>query len=493
MVKLSGILEYSMGGFLCLRGFASYKLLSGISKPHEKIQRDLIEEHKGDMANFLNEGEYRFFPEVILSTNLTDGTKDFQTLELFHESLQSGQTWNKTVGDFQFNISRNATKNIINQYDSLPRVDRLYLAHIKFDERTHELIRIDGNHRLSAAEDVTTDFTLPFCLLLFRNPKENDQFSRAIFHNINAKQIPLRLEENLSVILRSPDVFTDERLIADPTFGWEYYLSRKVLQKTTFSDYPFIQTLIRGNECTYLLEQFASLLRDGIFEKNDTSVEKFIEELPLIETALQEAQLNSLPCNLAVIGALSYYKLTDPDKHNRFMRWVKDNNISEAPSIHMSDILEIFDKVYEHIPKSVFMSMQFSSETEDTYQTVKDVQEILKRENGIDFRIIKVDEHKDGYSAEIYHRIVDGIKEAALVIADLSYGNRNVHHEIGYAQGMDKKVLLLYQMRDGVDSKKEIGSNISMHDQLRYKNQTELRPMLLRRIRHFFGISLDQN
>ena len=25
MVKLSGILEYSMGGFLCLRGFASYK------------------------------------------------------------------------------------------------------------------------------------------------------------------------------------------------------------------------------------------------------------------------------------------------------------------------------------------------------------------------------------------------------------------------------------------------------------------------------------
>ncbi len=25
MIKLSGILEYSMGGFLCLRGFASYE------------------------------------------------------------------------------------------------------------------------------------------------------------------------------------------------------------------------------------------------------------------------------------------------------------------------------------------------------------------------------------------------------------------------------------------------------------------------------------
>lgn len=32
MVKLSGILEYSMGGFLCLRGFADYKTLSRVSK-----------------------------------------------------------------------------------------------------------------------------------------------------------------------------------------------------------------------------------------------------------------------------------------------------------------------------------------------------------------------------------------------------------------------------------------------------------------------------
>ena len=39
MIKLSGILEYSMGGFLCLRGFASYKMLSAISKPNAEVQR----------------------------------------------------------------------------------------------------------------------------------------------------------------------------------------------------------------------------------------------------------------------------------------------------------------------------------------------------------------------------------------------------------------------------------------------------------------------
>lgn len=488
MIKLSGILEYSMNGFLCLRGFASYKMLSEISKPNVKVQRDLIDEHAGEMAAFLNKGEYRFFPEVILSTSLTDGKSSFEELGLFHTSLQSGQPWNKTIGNFQFNISRNVTKNVLNKYDPVPRVDRLYLAHLKFDETICELTRIDGNHRLSAASEVNDDFSIPFCLLLFRNPNENEEYSRAIFHNINAKQIPLKLEENLKVILEGTDVFTDDKLLRDPSFGWAYYLARKTANRETFENYPFISSLIRDTKYSFLCEEYTALLDNGILPKSDEAVDQFCSHLPSIESALQEAKIHSVPHNMAVIGAISYYKLTDPCKYQRFLPWVTKNSIAQASDIHMNDLMQIFDKVYDSMPKSVFMSMQFSPETEDTFQTVKDVRDILKREDGIEFNIIKVDEHKDGYSDEIYHRIVDGIQDAALVIADLSYGNRNVHHEIGYAQGLNKKVLLLYQTRDGVDPKKEIGSNISMHDQVRYKNQTELRPVLLRRIRHFFGI-----
>ena len=88
--------------------------------------------------------------------------------------------------------------------------------------------------------------------------------------------------------------------------------------------------------------------------------------------------------------------------------------------------------------------------------------------------------------------IVDGIRHLSLVIADLSYGNRNVHHEIGYAQGIGKKVLLIYQQRAGSDSKDEIGSNLTMFDQLRFKNQAELRPRLLKKIRQFFRIPDDE-
>ena len=136
--------------------------------------------------------------------------------------------------------------------------------------------------------------------------------------------------------------------------------------------------------------------------------------------------------------------------------------------------------------------MKFGDETADTYQTICDIKDILKRENRIDLNIVKVDEHTDGYSADIYGRIVDGIRHSSLVIADLSYGNKNVHHEIGYAQGIGKKVLLIYQQRAGSDPKDEIGSNLTMFDQLRFKNQAELRPRLLKKIRQFFRILDDE-
>lgn len=294
--------------------------------------------------------------------------------------------------------------------------------------------------------------------------------------------------QNLKVILTSENAFSNEVLKTDPSFGWAYYLARVAAKNINFSEYPFINLLIQQEKYTFLKETFDSLLNSGYLPKADIAFDMFSGQLPEIDHALREAQLHSLPQNIAVIGALSFYKLTDQNKYHRFICWIKENCIADAPNIHMHDLISIYDKVFENSPKSVFMSMKFGEETVNTYQTVKDVKEILKRENNIDLKIIKVDEHEDGYSDEIYHRIIDGIREASLVIADLSYGNKNVHHEIGYAQGIGKKVLLIYQIRDGIDPKEEIGSNISMHDQLRFTNIVELRSQLLKRIRNFFGI-----
>lgn len=65
---------------------------------------------------------------------------------------------------------------------------------------------------------------------------------------------------------------------------------------------------------SYLLEVFDSLLNCGYLAAEEESLSIFESQLSDIETALREAQLHSVPQNLAVIGALSYYKLTDQDK-----------------------------------------------------------------------------------------------------------------------------------------------------------------------------------
>ena len=436
MVKLSGILEYSMGGFLCLRGFASYKMLSAISKPNAEVQRGLIDEHKGDMARFLNAGEYKFFPEVILAANLTDGTKDFDELTLFHESLQSGQTWNKSIGNFQFNISRHASKNVLNQYDRLPRIERIYLAHVKFDESVCELMRIDGNHRLSAADDVAIDFTLPFFLLLFRNPSENDQFTRAIFHNINAKQIPLKLEENLKVILESPQVFSDDTLIRDPSFGWKYYLARKTLQSVDFSYFPAISSYISQAKCSFFVDLFGFLLKNQSVEENDSAISKVRTQLVEVERALIESKITATTTNIAVIGALAYYRLTNESKYRGFLSWIKKNNIGNVEKLHIDDVINLYDEIYKYVPKKVFLARWYPSAEHDgkdeTDRADCRIRAMKELADDLNLELVDLGTCVTG-TFDIRKRMYEDIRECDIFIADISGARHNVMIEIGYA------------------------------------------------------------
>ena len=99
-----------------------------------------------------------------------------------------------------------------------------------------KLFRIDGNHRLSAAKDAKPgeanyNLPTPFCIVLHDDPTQAQCFEKVVFHNINAKQIPLTSEENLRLILQAGDgaLFSDNDLLTKPSFGPAYYLARKLL------------------------------------------------------------------------------------------------------------------------------------------------------------------------------------------------------------------------------------------------------------------------
>ena len=103
-MKLNGMFSKIMDNYLCLRGIASIKSLAQISEINPDIQRDLLEDHKDEMKDFLERGEYAFFPEVVLSMKigLSDESEDFKYLAEAIDSADKG--FNSKVGKVKVNF-----------------------------------------------------------------------------------------------------------------------------------------------------------------------------------------------------------------------------------------------------------------------------------------------------------------------------------------------------------------------------------------------------
>ena len=489
-MRLTGIIDYTMDNFLCVRGFASMLELSEISKADENIQRDLIAEHQGEMEAFLSSGKFTFFPEVILAANMEGNESDREKIDSLREAVRAEKGLRKTViNNIKYWIKRNAAKKENNDlaYDVTQTVI------MEFDKAAldgKEFLRIDGNHRLSAvnSESAYREKRIPYCLLLFRNGAETDMFCRALFYNINTKQIPLKAEQNFKVIIESEQTFDDDTLITDPSFGYNFYLTRQTIRNLDMADYPFVKMFVSENKYTYFIDVIKLLIDNKLVEKNDDSITVILNVLTDINKALETAFINEVPRNIAIIEAFTLYTLQEPNKAIEFLKWAKKNKLIEISDLSAKEVIDIYDKVYSNTPKKIFMSMWFNEKTEDTYKEINDVKKIIWEKYNLELEIIKVDEHNDGYSDNISRRIIEGIDCCDLLIADLTYGNKNVHHEIGYAQGKGKRVLLIYRIHDNVNPAEEIGSNLSMHDQLRFKTYGELRKGLLKKIEDCFGL-----
>ena len=411
-----------------MRGFASFKELSHISEPSTDVQRALIEEHKGEMAAFLNKGEYRFFPEVILSLVLSSNSS-LEEINSFLEAIRTAEKWNQKLGDFNISISRNVTK----EPESGQTVRRINVAHISFDETKVRLSRIDGNHRLSAADEVNVDFDIPFCILLFRTSEENDQFSRAIFHNINAKQIPLKLEENLKVIIESVSVFSNSILVNDPSFGAHYYLARKLIREVDMVYFPNINVCIFTAKYTFFVELFKYLIENKTIEPDGSAIGIVKSQLVEIEKALAESQITCTTDNIAVLGALAYYKLTHPDKYRHFISWIKKNNIGDIELLHIDDVIKIYDKVYLNAPKKAFLARWYPLSTENEFeQSEKRLKKIIEVTEELNLELVDLGTQLTG-TFDIRSVMYQNIEDCDIFIADLSGARHNVMVEVGYA------------------------------------------------------------
>ncbi len=79
-------------------------------------------------------------------------------------------------------------------------------------------------------------------------------------------------------------------------------------------------------------------------------------------------------------------------------------------------------------------------ETKPTFQAIQDAIDDVNREHHLGLlplKPIRIDEFDTWRSYKITDAIMQQIDECGLLVADLTYGNANVYHEIGYLFGLN--------------------------------------------------------
>ncbi len=130
--------------------------------------------------------------------------------------------------------------------------------------------------------------------------------------------------------------------------------------------------------------------------------------------------------------------------------------------------------------KSVFVAMPFVEEFEDVYQF--GIYSAIRR---CGYICEKVDESV--FAGSIVDRIMDGIKNAHFVVADLTLEKPNVYLEVGYAWGLNRQVILV--ARDG----QRLHFDLSHHKCIFYKTIGKLAESLEKTVLDMFGPGNDQH
>lgn len=508
---LHGVMTETLGGFRVLRGFAKLSDLAACSFADD-YQRDLRPKHKQDIQAYYQRGEYLFFPEVVLALELQvdyekKGAPSADPMQL----LMQGQPFKSNVNGVSIKPTKTAT-DLTRVNVTLP------------DAAGKVLKRIDGNHRISAFEALTDKALLDakpvsFCILLLPQSSAK-QSEKALFYNINSKALPLTSEEVYKGIIDDETGFPDDVLARD--FGVEFVLCRALRKRLDFDYLPHLRSVfgqpteaeeLADTRCSMLIES----LRDWQAEQQRLNLDASLPSETALLQAIQRINTSYAPrhegdtrlqrCAASgLFSAFLYFALSDAaqtaglQRFAQFENWVLRNHQYELQRINALDLIRIFGKVAQARSRQIFVSMQFSANTEANFTAIQNAVNDLNSEHKLDIQLrpIRIDQFDTGYSYEINDEILRLIEESGYLIADLTYGNKNVYHEIGYLMGLNQgkglkheNFLLLHNGNIG-DAKTDVGFNLTAIKQLRVNDTNSLREQVKRQIAVFYGLDINK-
>lgn len=498
-MKLRGILDFSLGNFLCLRGFAPMGDLQDISEAKD-IQRKPKRNRLRDIREYLNKGEMVFFPEIILSTYLNGEETNTEEVQALLQAIQSGHRVEPSR--FAQGLRLSTALHRSRSRNEARHIKYLHTAKLIFPNRLEEpFARLDGNHRLSAStkDQRVRERATPYCLILCPNYGDYERFSRSIFHNVNFKQEPLPMEHNLKLIFDDVDQFPGEFLRDDPGFGWPYYLARKLYRQIDLEMLDHIEPLVKNRFRTFLVEHLDFLMDQKVLGENDNAGKRFKQALASANVWIEDIPALQASRNLGLLAALVYYKLQGDTPIDSFVDWVIDNNLHLIADSKPVDFIEIFDQILSSRRRTIFVSMQNNEHRADEhYAAIEDVAREVSDEHDLKppLKVRRVDRFYDGKSYVINDKIIEMMSDCGLLIGNLTFGNLNAYHEIGFVMGKAKAEgrsvadLLLFLDESVPDATDRIvGFNLQGNQQIRFERiHDEFKPKLKENIELFFKL-----
>jgi hypothetical protein len=389
MTYLYGVVQNCFNSFYAFRGYAKPKDIVRYSEAYNGYQRDLNVEHVEEIVQYLRDGINVFSPEIILAYTVDDWWQE-DINPSFH-----GEGWcGGGVSPVDYLVNNNAVSKharvTLRDYDGI-KVSKLstnlgnevHLVRISLpDDLPHRPFRrIDGNHRLVAMSEIEgerAEYQIPICIVFLKadffegqtdNGIDTAKTEMTIFHNINSKAKALTPEESLRGIIENVKMFSDNELRS--RFGLHYYLTRELLKEVKLEHYPNIFACVSSVRYSFFMDLFDCLIKDIPNFAEDAPTRVLLLKFSDIEMALSETAQCSAHGNVAIIGAMAYYKLAAPDKFVHFLKWIKKNHIEDAKNVHINDVIGIYDKVYENTPKRVFLARWYPEETDSEHQSAE--------------------------------------------------------------------------------------------------------------------------
>ena len=309
-------------------------------------------------------------------------------------------------------------------------------------------------------------------------------------------------EEVYRGIIEDEAGFPEDVLEGD--FGKEFVLCRQLHNELNFAYLPNICNVFGQNEgqddarCSALIDSLRDLQRERKRLEENTALpesNQLLTEIQKINASFADERLQRCTSQ-GLFSAFLYFALQGGSQYKQFERWVLKNHQYELQKINASDIIRIFEKIAQSRKRQIFVSMQFSDNTKPNYEAIKAAVDDVNAEHRLDIQLreIRIDQFDTGYSYEINAEILRLIEESGLLIADLTAGNKNVYHEIGYLMGLNQgkglpheNFILLHNGEIG-NSKDDVGFNLHGIKQLRVKDTNAMREQVKQQIKVYYGL-----